>query len=244
MANPGGKLPCVSSYGTMSPRVQEYSPSLASTNSVYSQASASTRPPIQNSTANSIRQSSQYRDPFEDQLNTIPPRAFTSPIPSHTTQPSQGIQRTQSAVVGPRNQSLAPSYTNSTRTLVNTGLGQNPERIWNTDPQATSSAQRTLHKPLRGVATKLEGGEDKWLDHVQTALGGYIFQNPDLLEEALESPESSVVVVGMSNRVCKDGNEGLARVGQAVMKLVLKDQCYLFGFAESMFIYFLCITAS
>jgi hypothetical protein len=50
-----------------------------------------------------------------------------------------------------------------------------------------------------------------------------------LLEEALESQGSGKVVVGKSHRLCLDGNTGLGLVGEAVMKLVLKDQCYLFN---------------
>ena len=53
-------------------------------------------------------------------------------------------------------------------------------------------------------------------------------QNPDLLEEALESPGSGVNCVGKSHRHFSDGNRGLANVGEMVMKLVLTDQCYLF----------------
>lgn len=50
----------------------------------------------------------------------------------------------------------------------------------------------------------------------------------DLLEEALESPGSGVTCVGKSHRHFLDGNAGLARVGEATMRLALRDQCYLF----------------
>jgi len=63
----------------------------------------------------------------------------------------------------------------------------------------------------------------------------YQFTNPDLLEEALESPGSGVSCVGDSHRHFTDGNKGLATVGEAVMKLVLKDQCYLFKIPEGKF---------
>jgi len=60
----------------------------------------------------------------------------------------------------------------------------------------------------------------------------YQFTNTDLLEEALESPGSGVSCVGDSHRHFTDGNRGLANAGEAVMKLVLKDQAYLFKIPE------------
>jgi hypothetical protein len=57
---------------------------------------------------------------------------------------------------------------------------------------------------------------------------GYTFRDEDLLEEALESVGSGVLVVGASRRVCEAGNRELGVVGEAVMGLVLRDQCYLF----------------
>ena len=55
----------------------------------------------------------------------------------------------------------------------------------------------------------------------------YEFRDEDLLEEALESGGSGVRVVGRSKRVCERGNRELETVGEAVMGLVLRDQCYL-----------------
>lgn len=40
--------------------------------------------------------------------------------------------------------------------------------------------------------------------------------------------------VGTSHRHFNDGNRGLANVGAAVMKLVLRDQCYLFKIPDGM----------
>ena len=65
------------------------------------------------------------------------------------------------------------------------------------------------------------------------AILGHVFRNVDLLEEALESPGSGVTVVGKTQRHFLDGNRGLAKVGEAVMTLVLRDQCYLFYMTES-----------
>lgn len=103
-----------------------------------------------------------------------------------------------------------------------------PQRTWSDHP---SGGERTmlLLNP-RGVASRF-GSEDGF-DLAMAAIIQYQFRNPDLLEEALESQNSGVVVVGKSHRLCLDGNRHLAFVGEAVMKLVLKDQCYLFLIPE------------
>ena len=62
----------------------------------------------------------------------------------------------------------------------------------------------------------------------------YYFKDVDLLEEALESEGSGVTVVGQSGREFSEGNRELAKVGKTVMKLVLRDQCYLFRVHKSM----------
>src|SRR5688572_2201479 len=56
---------------------------------------------------------------------------------------------------------------------------------------------------------------NRWLAHIESALC-YRFSNPDLLEEALETPGSGVVSVGATCRMCADGNFALARVGEGV----------------------------
>ena len=65
-----------------------------------------------------------------------------------------------------------------------------------------------------------------WLQHIENKLH-YRFQNPDLLEEALETPGSGVVCVGQGCRLCEDGNKGLARIGEGAMRMVMEDVCYL-----------------
>jgi hypothetical protein len=70
-----------------------------------------------------------------------------------------------------------------------------------------------------------------WKRVVQSIIG-YEFGDVDLLEEALESPDSGVTCVGKSHRHFLDGNRGLAGVGEAAMRLVLRDQCYLFKVPE------------
>ncbi|KAG9230839.1 hypothetical protein BJ875DRAFT_471050 [Amylocarpus encephaloides] len=64
-----------------------------------------------------------------------------------------------------------------------------------------------------------------WLPDMQNILR-YEFRNPDLLEEALESPGSGIACVGQSKRHCVKGNKQLAIVGRSVIKLVLRDLCY------------------
>ena len=106
-----------------------------------------------------------------------------------------------------------------------------PERLWPTATQE-SGGHRTEPPLGRGVLTSAGKDESRWLEVLQIILQ-YQFQNPDLLEEALESPKSGVTCVGSSHRHFHDGNQGLAKVGEAVMKLVLLDQFYLFKIPES-----------
>lgn len=87
--------------------------------------------------------------------------------------------------------------------------------------------QRTELVLPRGIYSSPGIGASQWLQYIEKALD-YCFQNPDLLEEALESPESGITCVGISHRHLDDGNIGFSVVGEAAMKLVLKDQCYVF----------------
>jgi hypothetical protein len=99
------------------------------------------------------------------------------------------------------------------------------EPMWS---EQSSGGERTmLVTNRRGIVTKT--GIEEGFDLAMGAIIQYKFKNPDLLEEALESQGSGKVVVGKSHRLCLDGNTGLGLVGEAVMKLVLKDQCYLFN---------------
>ena len=99
-------------------------------------------------------------------------------------------------------------------------------RTWSGTTQE-SGGHRTEPHLGRGVATSAGAGAAQWREAIE-AITQYTFQNADLLEEALESPGSGVTCVGTSHRHFNDGNRGLAHVGHAVMKLVLRDQCYLF----------------
>ena len=72
--------------------------------------------------------------------------------------------------------------------------------------------------------------QDQWQAAIEATIG-HQFNNPDLLEEALESPESGVMSVGSTHRDTEHGNKGLAHIGNAVMELVLKDQCYLLKYS-------------
>ena len=71
---------------------------------------------------------------------------------------------------------------------------------------------------------------------------GYHFVQPwglAVLEEALESPGSGVMTVGGVQylRRTQEGNKSFAKVGEAVMLLVLQDQCYGFSCSEGMSLY-------
>jgi hypothetical protein len=73
----------------------------------------------------------------------------------------------------------------------------------------------------------------KWLEHVQHIIK-YEFHDPDVLEEALESPDSGVTCVGNSHRdIGRGGNKRLAAVGRRAMELVLMNECYRVGIKQS-----------
>jgi len=99
------------------------------------------------------------------------------------------------------------------------------ERVWPSHQE--SGGHRTEPTLARGIWSGAGSGASQWLLAVQVILQ-YEFKNPDLLEEALESPGSGANCVGKSHRHFSNGNKGLANVGEMVMKLVLTDQCYLF----------------
>jgi hypothetical protein len=99
------------------------------------------------------------------------------------------------------------------------------ERVWPSHQE--SGGHRTEPTLARGIWSSAGNGASQWLLAIQVILQ-YEFTNPDLLEEALESPGSGVNCVGKSHRHFSDGNRGLASVGEMAMKLVLADQCYLF----------------
>ena len=147
----------------------------------------------------------------------------TNTTPSITSMTSHHTQATK----------VSANYHQSSTTIVGEPSSPDPktfERHW-TAP-STSGGERVAFNTTRGVRTSAGAGSSQWQLAMETVIQ-YNFQNPDLLEEALESPGSGVVVVGKHNRVCEEGNKGLAIVGESVMKMVLKDQCYLFKVHES-----------
>jgi hypothetical protein len=56
-----------------------------------------------------------------------------------------------------------------------------------------------------------------------------------LLEEALESYGSGVIVVGKSKRVCEGGNSELARVGESLVCCVLRADGYMYRMTDDEF---------
>ena len=101
------------------------------------------------------------------------------------------------------------------------------EQIWS--PSCTPGGHRTEAKNSRGVLLPRASIQDQanWKRAVQSIID-YGFRDIDLLEEALESLDSGVTCVGKSHRHILDGNAGLAKVGEQTMRLVLREQCYLF----------------
>jgi hypothetical protein len=130
---------------------------------------------------------------------------------------------------------IPSSPTLTTYSTPEAGIGDKPyppsegagiaERVWPSHQE--SGGHRTEPVLARGIWSSAGNGASQWLLAIQVILQ-YQFTNPDLLEEALESPGSGINCVGKSHRHFSDGNRGLANVGEMAMKLVLTDQCYLF----------------
>ena len=127
-----------------------------------------------------------------------------------------------------------PTFTTAINDRGETELKYHGEQIWEPPQSHASGGQRTESKHQRGCVMPRAKIDDqgRWKRRVQDILS-YEFQDCDLLEEALESPGSGVTVVEKTHRHFLDGNRGLAKVGEAVMTLVLRDQCYLYYVHES-----------
>lgn len=61
----------------------------------------------------------------------------------------------------------------------------------------------------RGIVSPSLPADDDWLEIIEAYLC-YTFNEPDILEVALEDLKSGVTCVGKSMRRCPDGNEGLS----------------------------------
>ncbi|RFU28204.1 hypothetical protein B7463_g8137, partial [Scytalidium lignicola] len=107
------------------------------------------------------------------------------------------------------------------------GVHQSRNQLTRTPMEQSPRGQRTELVLQRGIYSSAGIGASQWLQNIETIIQ-YHFRDPDLLEEALESPGSGITCVGSSHRHLDDGNRGFSIVGEAAMKLVLKDQCYLF----------------
>ena len=149
----------------------------------------------------------------------VPPNvAGYSPAPEHLTPgsrpqgiPSDGLATTSTLSDIPPNQP-APSV-------------QKPVR----------KESNSLDFPYRSRGVRKFAGHlsSKWLENVQQ-ITKYKFRDPDILEEALESPGSGIRFVGNTHRDISDwGNKRLATVGTRIMESVLTTDCYNAGIPKS-----------
>jgi hypothetical protein len=87
--------------------------------------------------------------------------------------------------------------------------------------------ERMQPKPPRGIVSRATPAEDvEVIRKIEQSIN-YHFCNPELLLEALESPDSGVVCVGEGNRPVPCGNKPLAKYGKTVMEMALMKQFYL-----------------
>jgi hypothetical protein len=157
----------------------------------------------------------------------------TASTPSNVTEPSSAPENLNPDVYTSEQQ-------NSFKDPVTASI-ISPQNI--TAKQPPSSTQRVSvnipkdhsHPPSspRGVRSLAGQDSSKWLEHVQNIIQ-YRFHDPDILEEALESPGSGVTCVGNTHRnLGRGGNKRLAAVGTRAMELVLMSECYYVGTRES-----------
>ncbi|KAF7938836.1 uncharacterized protein EAE98_001174 [Botrytis deweyae] len=179
------------------------------------------RPPSTNS--------SNYSTKSHPDLSCLPPSSLHSPTPSYKSRDRQENARsTQSATFShyPTNHMLppiSPSPSYKSRDPI-------PNTISNST-SITNSTNRIIRLPPRGVSHFNPATNKNWLPILQSFLS-YTFTNPDILEEALETPKNGVTCVGKSMRICLDGNEGLAKLGETAIRLVMREQFYLFSIPE------------
>ncbi|KAA8575081.1 hypothetical protein EYC84_004297 [Monilinia fructicola] len=99
-------------------------------------------------------------------------------------------------------------------------------------PAVSSSTKRTMRLQPRGIHHFNPAANENWREILQAYLS-YTFQDPDILEEALEEPHNGVTRVGNTMRTCMDGNEAMSKLGERVIKLVLGEQYYLLSVPEA-----------
>ncbi|APA09637.1 hypothetical protein sscle_05g044070 [Sclerotinia sclerotiorum 1980 UF-70] len=135
------------------------------------------------------------------------------PSPSPTPTPSYKLH-------DPLLTTISPSHSITSPTQPKTKTNPNP----NSNPKTT----RIPRLPSRGIPHINPSTQKNWQPILQSYLS-YSFLNPDILEEALETPKNGVTSVGTTRRICMDGNAGMAKLGEMVMRLVLREQFYLFS---------------
>lgn len=136
----------------------------------------------------------------------------------------------------PKSQSLANSHTN----LIPSSPCPSPSPSYSSraksptptpTPAVSSSTKRTMRLQPRGIHHFNPAANENWREILQAYLS-YTFQDPDILEEALEEPHNGVTRVGNTMRTCMDGNEAMSKLGERVIKLVLGEQYYLLSVPE------------
>ncbi|TGO30626.1 hypothetical protein BPAE_0004g00840 [Botrytis paeoniae] len=183
------------------------------------------RPPSSNS--------SNYSTKSHSDRGRLPHSSLHSPTPSYKSRDQQAKTSSTTAATFshyPTNHILppaspSPSYKSRDPILNNISSSTSA------GTSATNSTNRIIRLPPRGVAHFNPATNKNWLPILQSFLS-YTFTNPDILEEALETPKNGVACVGRSMRICLDGNEGLAKLGEMAIRLVMREQFYLFSIPE------------
>ncbi|KAB8304432.1 hypothetical protein EYC80_003830 [Monilinia laxa] len=132
-----------------------------------------------------------------------------------------------------KSQPLTDSHTNLIPTSSSSSYDSRTQSP--TITTTSSSTNRIVRLQPRGVHYFNPAANKNWLEILQAYLS-YTFKDPDILEEALEEPNNGVTRVGITMRICMDGNEGMSRLGESVIKLVLSEQYCLFSIPEGRFV--------
>ncbi|KAM0149418.1 hypothetical protein ACHAPG_009433 [Botrytis cinerea] len=178
--------------------------------------------------------SSKYSTKSRSDLSCLPPPPLNPPTPSYKHRDQQANASSTKATtfsLYPTNHILPPTSPSPSY--------KSRDPIFNTISASTSvstpfinSTNRIIRLPPRGVSHFNPATNKNWLQILQSFLS-YTFNNPDILEEALETPKNGVTCVGKSMRICLDGNEGLAKLGETAIRLVMREQFYLFSIPEA-----------
>ncbi|KAH6669541.1 hypothetical protein B0J14DRAFT_703484 [Halenospora varia] len=138
----------------------------------------------------------------------------------------------ETTLQNPNQSEDASSLKGKSRTFPTEGPSVGPNQGHSHGGQRIETVLRRGIQLTKAQASTHSKIQNAWLPAIQT-ITQHIFRDPDLLEEALEPPNSGITCVGTSHRHLENGNVGLSNIGHRVMKMHLWTLCYLYKIPDS-----------